>query len=155
MVDTLDQAQTAGSSQAVQTPETIGLGNTAPLRVVVQQRQELLRQAGADLDQALVALRRICPHDHVIETPSRSNLMGLYSADPPRRMCLTCGIEELGWGCGIKVLVNQPERIVTDRSEYYHLHFGDSLLVHRCFGCNGVFAERHLNEWLRCSDCAK
>ena len=50
--------------------------------------------------ESLVAqLRNECMHEAVIETPYQG---GEALSNPPRRLCVICGLDEEGWGSGIR-----------------------------------------------------
>ena len=73
----------------------------------LEERRELL----------VAQLRNECMHEAVIETPYQG---GEALSNPPRRLCVICGLEEEGWGSGYKKLgLNIPIREFKDRNEFY------------------------------------
>lgn len=62
-------------------------------------------------------LQEICKHESVVETKHVPPGM-VASADPPRRICAICSLEEEGWGSGYKKLTAEPIRVV-DRDEFW------------------------------------
>ena len=57
-------------------------------------------------------LREQCAHDIVMETPYEDTML-------PRRICVTCALEEDGWGSGYKILVKAPIKNNLSRDEFY------------------------------------
>lgn len=59
-----------------------------------------LDTAVSERDKALRELRAECAHTRLAED---------NSAHPPMRICVDCGAEERGWGCGYQVLTLDSE----------------------------------------------
>jgi hypothetical protein len=62
-------------------------------------------------DQALKRLRRECAHPEILEhdhdfQPSRS---GFFSAIPPGRVCMRCGLHEKAWPTGLSAPCAGPQ----------------------------------------------
>jgi len=80
----------------------------------IYEEIERLELEGKNLTEELQGR---CKHESVIETDYRpSGLIG--GATPPRKICVICGVEDDGWGCGYKVLASEPVRTV-DRDTFY------------------------------------
>ena len=85
----------------------------------LQNQLTALNKRIADLitqrNNTLRELRQKCRHLRLVE----------LDASPPRRMCVDCGAEEDGWGCGYHVLV-------TSRDFFYRApHRNERVLVER------------------------
>lgn len=79
-------------------------------RIMAIDAEELqLREEKETLSKQL---REQCPHEVVIETPHEDTMQ-------PRRMCLVCGLDEGGWGCGYKKLNREPVKNIKSRDEFY------------------------------------
>lgn len=71
-------------------------------------------------DDLRAELQKECQHEALIE----SGYFTILNAFPPRRMCLVCGREEDGWGCGYQHLHNNSAVIkkfegMVGRDEFY------------------------------------
>ena len=73
------------------------------LRALDRSVAKLIQERNA----ALAEVRRNCKHLRLVELDYHK---GVFSTNPPRRICKTCGAEEVGCGCGYQVLVTQRER---------------------------------------------
>lgn len=77
---------------------------------------------GVRIEKLTAELQDGCDHTSVIET-NYTPETPLFYAQPPRRICLICAIEEDGWGCGYKILREEPIRIVTKKEFYTYREF--------------------------------
>lgn len=73
----------------------------------------------AEYNDALTALRAVCPHDKVAESPHIPETV-FSDWEPPCRICETCGIEERGYQSEPRILSNPYVRRVT-REERWSL----------------------------------
>lgn len=62
-----------------------------------------LEQAEAELKKVTAEVQAECRHVIVAEFPYRAYKF-IGGAEPPWRKCLSCDLEERGWGCGYKAL---------------------------------------------------
>ena len=78
--------------------------------IAINAEQAQLREEKEILTKGL---QEQCTHEVVIELDST----------PPHRLCLMCGVEEEGWGCGYKRLnerhVGEPKKIIKFDDEFY------------------------------------
>ena len=78
-----------------------------------------LNEARQHHEDTVERVRGVCDHIEVFETPFKSAGI-LFSSQPPRRMCVSCGLEEDGWGCGYgKLAESKIVKTITDRWDFY------------------------------------
>lgn len=72
-----------------------------------------------ELESTIEEVRKICKHNMICEVDYQPNKY--VETFPPRRMCLDCGLEEEGWGCGWKKLVEKDRTLIKaeTREEFY------------------------------------
>lgn len=73
-------------------------------------------------DETLKQFREECTHPKVTEVEYVSREYG--DSLPPMRICELCGVEEEGWYCGYKVLVEDDKRIIREissRDDFFRL----------------------------------
>ena len=77
---------------------------------LIDKQEELLKQ-----------LQDTCQHEACAEVDYRPEGIITY-ANPPRRICLICGIEEDGWGAGYELLANSCVTVHcgSDRDKFYN-----------------------------------
>lgn len=76
----------------------------------IKKEQAVLEE---EKERLLIELQEKCKHETIIETPN------VGSAFAPMRMCVICGLEEEGWGCGYEKLNKELVIIVENRDEFY------------------------------------
>lgn len=64
----------------------------------INNQLEIVNQAKQQLNEIICSVQRSCTHQHIAECKDLLN--------EPARVCLHCGIHEVGWGCGYIVLKN-------------------------------------------------
>jgi|GEM_PF-5998498 len=67
-------------------------------------------------DAVLAEVRRNCAHLRLVECDYCPATWCGY-AYPPRRICIACGAEEDGWGCGYQVLVARGDCTIASHRE--------------------------------------
>jgi hypothetical protein len=87
------------------------MGNPIRLRRKIVELEELLVVMRTKKEELLKNLREECDHQIIVETPYSGN-------EPPRRICVFCGLEEEGWNCGYKELQQEPIMVV-ERDTFY------------------------------------
>jgi hypothetical protein len=77
----------------------------------VQINNKAIQDAKAAVTEAHLNLNRVryeevskCQHSNVAESEHRSDAWG-GASDPPMRVCLDCGLVEVGWGPGYLILI--------------------------------------------------
>lgn len=80
------------------------------LRALNRSIARLTRERNA----VLAEVRRNCKHLRLVELEYRAGMIG---TDPPMRICVSCGAEERGWGCGYQVLVTKNDASKTLKKE--------------------------------------
>ncbi len=88
--------------------------------LAIYREEEVLKQ---ERECFMRELQASCAHESVVETDYKPSASGLFSAMPPRRLCIVCGFEEKGWGCGYDKLRADTHVIRKDvsRDEFYAL----------------------------------
>lgn len=138
----------------VQDADTIGLAEAASFEMMVEQRIQIRQAATDSLKEAIASLRRICPHQRVVEAPYEPSASGFFNALDRHRLCLVCRIEEQPHGLAFTVLRAQPERVVK-HSELYALRFPIAMLeVKEDPACHRVFDITSLDDRHHCPSCA-
>ncbi len=81
--------------------------------IAIEQQLEVLEKEAATLKKAL---QKECNHSQVVEVEYSHSVY--FNSSPPRRLCLLCGLEEDGWGCGYQKLRTEPIHIFSDRERH-------------------------------------
>lgn len=98
---------------------------TATAHVAIELTNPLVSTARGNLAAAKAALRQAvieatttCQHEHIAECAYRP--LEHMASLPTQRVCLSCGLSEVGWGCGFLVLkAAAPQRV--ERDDLYRL----------------------------------
>jgi hypothetical protein len=95
--------------------------------VRIESLREAYFQITQELKFVIMQEQMVCEHLELAETPWKDSTYG--NATPERRICLQCGMAEVGWGPGFIVLgpqrqqrVNAPQTI--DEKTFYWLRQG-------------------------------
>lgn len=81
---------------------------------LIEEAEDMFAKASLILDCARAKVQLNCAHPEVLEGEYRPSQYG--HADPPFRVCSTCGFAEAGWGCGYTALGDTPRRTATHAS---------------------------------------
>lgn len=73
----------------------------------------------AERDALQIEFMATCPHNTIIEGSFRDCIHG--SADPPFRVCVTCGYAEEGWGAGYWRLTAGPQQDLVREIAWKHV----------------------------------
>lgn len=69
------------------------------------------------MEQERIAMQLACTHDGVVyEHAYRAE--GSLPAQPPWRVCETCGFSEEGWSCGFQILTGKVEENIEAAREH-------------------------------------
>lgn len=71
----------------------------------ILKRLSSVQKAEDKLDEVVNKVQASCPHNNIAECDYQPS--EFFSANPPIRICLECGLSEEGWGCGYSVLVEK------------------------------------------------
>lgn len=69
----------------------------------ISDAEFVLEAARRSLADAVARVQSECGHEPVAECEYKADPYG-PPGDPPRRVCLCCGVAEVGWGAGFRVL---------------------------------------------------
>jgi hypothetical protein len=105
---------------------------------VVNKIEKKLKNKQAHIDRLIkerdVLLRELrlqCKHLRVVECEWVKN--EYIDSFPPRRICVDCGAEEEGWGCGYQVLFDKEGRhtirVLNNRDDFYKYRKQGSLYL--------------------------
>lgn len=89
-------------------------------RRLLIERKSLIKTLEQECRNLTEELQKECAHEAIIE----SGYFHIVGTFPPRRMCVICGLEENGWGCGYQVL-DDDSKIIKEfkgqngRDEFY------------------------------------
>ena len=86
---------------------------------------ENLKAAQRELSVVINYVQNTCNHTNIAECNYQPS--EFFSAQPPMRVCLDCGVSEEGWGCGFQVLREKvtglaPRKI--SRDDLYSIRCG-------------------------------
>lgn len=84
---------------------------------VIRRAQLKLQKAQVAAHQACYEAFCSCKHQTVAEADYHPSSFG---SSPPWRICLTCGLGEVGWGCGYLVLTAKQVEPIS-RKEIFQL----------------------------------
>jgi hypothetical protein len=89
--------------------------------ILAKQKRATVAQMA--LTATVRQVQKKCKHTQQAECDYLPSEFG--NSHPPARICLDCGLVEEGWGCGYKVLTNDPEFVGTiSRDKLYQQRFG-------------------------------
>lgn len=98
------------------TPFVLAVKNLSDFNItinkLIEQRNELL-----------TSIREECLHLKIAEV-DYSPSTHFFHAQPPKRICEVCGVEEEGWRCGYIVLAQKEGRVfrtISSREEFFNL----------------------------------
>lgn len=76
----------------------------------IRKAYEVLKEAREGVTKATYRAIRYCKHKQIGEATYKPSEYG--NSEPPERVCLRCGLREVGWGIGHIVLTYNDEFIV-------------------------------------------
>lgn len=78
---------------------------------LIEEAEDVFAQALRVRECVRAKVQLECSHPQVLEGDYRPSSSSNF-ADPPFRVCCTCGFAEEGWSCGYTALGNTPRRLV-------------------------------------------
>lgn len=90
----------------------------------IRQKQDEMKVLIDEFDTLVAGAQSHCAHRQLGECDYHPS--EYFSALPPIRVCLTCGLSEEGWGCGYSILTNPSQRKIS-RQQLYSLRVGSTI----------------------------
>lgn len=94
-----------------------------PLHHLIEDVNRRLKDLEAERSATIRNIQSRCQHTDVSETDYINHSFGV---EPPARVCNTCGLTEIGWGCGYLVLKEAKGKMIS-REEYERRCLGETI----------------------------